>query len=213
MTLRGASLWAAGCLLASFLFFAFALPPLLQSRSYGSPFQQIVLSFLPLLERLYEPYTLEDGASIRGLIVLGGHTSRANAAKKLLMSHPDARVLATGPGDRELQILETLPVPPGNLTIISGQFDTFGEATAIGGQLDIRPGDTWLLVTSAIHMPRALATFRAQCLRVYPWPVRDSLPSPHHAAPVIYREMMALLVYVLQGRIGPIARRSAPCTS
>jgi len=34
-----------------------------------------------------------------------------------------------------------------------------------------KPGDTWLLVTSAWHMPRAMACFRAEKLDVIPYPV------------------------------------------
>ena len=32
------------------------------------------------------------------------------------------------------------------------------------------PGDRWILVTSAAHMPRSVGTFRGQGFDVIPWP-------------------------------------------
>ena len=37
--------------------------------------------------------------------------------------------------------------------------------------VDPKPGQRWLLVTSAWHMPRAMAAFRKAGFQVEPWPV------------------------------------------
>jgi uncharacterized SAM-binding protein YcdF (DUF218 family) len=45
--------------------------------------------------------------------------------------------------------------------------------------LQPRPGEVWLLVTSAAHMPRAVGSFRAVGFPVVPWPV-DYRTDPLH---------------------------------
>lgn len=57
---------------------------------------------------------------------------------------------------------------------VTGQVDnTAEEAIAVGRILDVRPGTRKiiLLVTSAIHMPRALMLFQRTGLQVIPYPV------------------------------------------
>jgi uncharacterized SAM-binding protein YcdF (DUF218 family) len=39
-----------------------------------------------------------------------------------------------------------------------------------------RPGERWLLVTSAAHMPRAIAVFRKVGFAVEPWPSTTAPP-------------------------------------
>ena len=48
-----------------------------------------------------------------------------------------------------------------------------GAGAAIERVLDLQPqpGETWLLVTSASHMPRSVGVFRQIGWEVVPWPV------------------------------------------
>jgi uncharacterized SAM-binding protein YcdF (DUF218 family) len=68
------------------------------------------------------------------------------------------------------ELLESFGVPHESILIDSNSRDTHENAVntaAIWREKGFRSG---LLVTSAFHMPRALATFRAIGLDVTPWP-------------------------------------------
>ena len=76
------------------------------------------------------------------------------------------------------------------------------------------PGERWLLVTSAYHMPRAMGCFRAAGFDVTPWPVdyrtrgpQDLLrfpPRPSEAwrrLDLAAKEWIGLLIYRLLGKL------------
>jgi uncharacterized SAM-binding protein YcdF (DUF218 family) len=76
-----------------------------------------------------------------------------------------------------------------------------------------RPGETWLLVTSASHMPRAVACFRAAGFAIVPYPVdyrvrevgrfggpRVSMARGLEALDLAAHEWAGLVAYRLLGR-------------
>ena len=75
-----------------------------------------------------------------------------------------------------------------------------------------RPGETWLLVTSASHMPRAVGVFRHAGWDVVPWPVNYrtgrslavwyDAPFPERLGQfeVALKEWIGLIAYRLMGR-------------
>jgi uncharacterized SAM-binding protein YcdF (DUF218 family) len=80
----------------------------------------------------------------------------------------------------------------------------------------VSPGssETWLLVTSAFHMPRSMALFRKADFEVLPWPVdyrtsgkegiglfRDNANDSLQNASLGLREWIGLIAYWLSGRI------------
>jgi len=80
--------------------------------------------------------------------------------------------------------------------------------------LQPKPGERWLLVTSAFHMPRSVGLFRKVGFPVEPYPVdwrvggRDDLFSFNNVAvdglghtDTAVREWMGLFAYRLTGRI------------
>ncbi|MGD5699712.1 YdcF family protein, partial [Xanthomonas citri pv. citri] len=80
-----------------------------------------------------------------------------------------------------------------------------------------KPGEHWLLVTSAFHMPRAMGIFRKAGFDVEPYPVdwrmggRDELFTFTHAGndglektEIAVREWIGLLAYRLMGRTGEL---------
>ncbi|RUT83307.1 YdcF family protein, partial [Mesorhizobium sp. M7A.T.Ca.US.000.02.1.1] len=77
-----------------------------------------------------------------------------------------------------------------------------------------KPGETWLLVTSAFHMPRAKALFDKAGFATVPWPVdyrtsgkegiglfRDNPADSLQATTMAIREWIGLFAYWLSGRI------------
>jgi uncharacterized SAM-binding protein YcdF (DUF218 family) len=63
---------------------------------------------------------------------------------------------------------QAVGVQKADIMVTSSVTNTLEEAQAVSQLL---PGKTVLLVTSAFHMPRALAIFQAAGLQVYPFPV------------------------------------------
>ena len=77
-----------------------------------------------------------------------------------------------------------------------------------------KPGETWLLVTSAFHMPRSMALFRKAGFPVVPWPVDYRTAGERASAcsattrsircrkpTMAVREWIGLVAYWLSGRI------------
>lgn len=90
---------------------------------------------------------------------------------------------------------------------------TYEEALLAIEQVRPAPGSTWLLVTSALHMPRAYLTFRTQGWTLVPYPVdyrTTERVSPRFEVRIgdrlaaldrVVREWGAYLVYRSAGRI------------
>ena len=138
-------------------------------------------------------------ARVDGVVVLGGgvdsRTSDAigrpamNAAGErmtemvaLARRFPDAKIVFSGgsglvlrPDLEEARWVETLAgelgVPAGHLLVESDSRNTWENALYTKALVQPRPDETWLLVTSAWHMPRAVGSFRAAGWTVVPWPV------------------------------------------
>jgi uncharacterized SAM-binding protein YcdF (DUF218 family) len=90
--------------------------------------------------------------------------------------------------------------------------NTWENALFSRRQVQPRPGETWVLVTSAIHMPRAVAAFAAVDWPVLPWPVAYrtrraldwkpgvNLPARMRVLDIAVHEWVGMLVYRLRGR-------------
>lgn len=123
--------------------------------------------------------------SYTGLVVLGGGIERMplwlgrdpvirdNSAERmkvpvtLVRRHVHLRLLFTG-GDGELW---SQGVPPERMLFERAARTTYENAILSAAMPDVNKTQPWLLVTSAWHMPRALATFRAAGWNVTPYPV------------------------------------------
>lgn len=142
---------------------------------------------------------------VQGIVVLGGsinpglsaarHSPQFNdAAERLTVmaslarAYPDARVLyAGGSGsltnqrDKEADVLplvlESMGVPLERVEIEFESRNTYENATKTLAIAGPEPGGTWLLVTSAFHMPRAVGCFRrAGWPEMVPYPVDFRFP-------------------------------------
>jgi uncharacterized SAM-binding protein YcdF (DUF218 family) len=135
-----------------------------------------------------------------GVVILGGalepaYVSQGNqqaalnsAAERmtmpvsLLRQFPHLRLLFTG-GEGELfaqglseavrakVFFDSLGVPPQKVIYESKSRTTFENAIFSAGLPGVNPAQGWLLLTSASHMPRAMAAFKKAGWNVTPYPV------------------------------------------
>lgn len=147
----------------------------------------------PLEDRFERPANL---TAPDGIIVLGGDISaamledrgvlapngaRLTEAVALARRFPLARVVFTGGSANLLaksipeaeaaeKFLAAMGVPGGRTTFESRSRNTSENAMLTRDLVSPRPGEQWLLVTSAFHMPRAIGAFRHAGFDVTAWP-------------------------------------------
>lgn len=109
----------------------------------------------------------------RGLNALNGAADRMTETATLARRYPSARIVFTGGvatlmGDTSLTeadiaraLFADFGLAPERVVYEDRARDTFENAVFTQRLVAPRPGERWLLVTSAFHMPRAIATFRA----------------------------------------------------
>jgi uncharacterized SAM-binding protein YcdF (DUF218 family) len=194
---------------------------------------------LPLEQRF--PHWRAEGNAPDGIIVLGGAigpaissargqpqlneaAERMTAAADLARRYPQARIVFSG-GDPSLlgdgiseasfavPVLESFGIARERIVIESRSRNTHENATLSKALLDPKPGERWLLLTSAFHMPRAVGCFRRAGFAVEPYPVdwrthgMSDLLSPFGTltgglarTDVAMREWIGLIAYWLTGR-------------
>jgi len=150
----------------------------------------------PLEDRFPPPPV--DAPAPDGIIVLGGAIrsieSRARGlavseegdrvvqAALLARRYPGARILFSGgngsltlndnsESDEAKKLLVALGVDPARITLESGSRNTDENARFAAATVHPRPGQRWLLVTSAFHMPRSMGLFEKAGFDVVAWPV------------------------------------------
>lgn len=155
---------------------------------------------LAALENQYPP--APSLARVDGIIVLGGAEDlaawddrgapglndageRVIAGAALARRFPQARLVFTGgsaslvraedhrgPAGVTRAFWQALGVPDAQMTFEDRSRNTSENAQMTLALVAPQPGETWVLVTSAWHMPRAMETFqRAGWTGLVPWPV------------------------------------------
>jgi uncharacterized SAM-binding protein YcdF (DUF218 family) len=201
------------------------------------PLDQPVL--LPLENRFPRP--AQEPAHIDGILVLGGaveqHLTKAHgipalngAAERmtepvaLMRRHPEARLVFTGgsaslapDGSTEADVARRLwldlGVPADRMAFETQSRNTFENAAFTLRMVGPKPGETWLLITSASHMPRSMGVFRqAGWAGIIAWPVNyrtslgpqvwldGTLPARLRDFEWGTREWVGLVAYWLMGR-------------
>ena len=144
------------------------------------------------------PQVAEPPPRVDGVIVLGGAVddltsadhdtpvlneaaNRLTTFAMLARRYPAARMVFTG-GSAQLvsgaqseagftrELLEGIGLPPGRVTYEDRSLTTVQNATFTRDLVHPAPGEVWLLVTSASHMPRAVGVFRGAGWPVVAWP-------------------------------------------
>ena len=200
------------------------------------------LLIAPLENRIARPALPER---IAGIIVLGGgidgEVGRARGITeltaggdrfveglRLALAHPEAKIIITGgfgslvaEGDSDATAAERFYTGMGiarDRLVLEGQSrNTAENATMTRDMLGAGEDGAVVLVTSAFHMPRATAFFRAAGLKVVSWPVdyRSTGDEPFRFDPTnppenllttttAIREWVALLIYSSLGQIDSI---------
>lgn len=147
-----------------------------------------------------------DVAAARGAPALGPAAERLTALVELARRYPGARILFTG-GDAGLvprgvteaalarSFLASQGVPAGRVEYEDRARSTRDNAALTLPLAAPRPGEVWLLVTSANHMARAMGAFRrAGWPEPVPWPVdhRTTGREPPLAVPALGERLAEL---------------------
>lgn len=184
------------------------------------------------LERRF-PANPQLPSRVDGIIVLGGFldpvlsdywqqaevsdsVERGLAFAALARQHPEAKLVMSGgsaalvlddlrEADYTPLLLDTLQLDASRVLLERDSRNTSENASYSKALAQPQPGDTWVLVTSASHMPRAVGVFCQQGWPVVPWPV------DHQWSPAANRPGFSLignwltLNYVLHEWLGLLA--------
>ncbi|MFG1248607.1 YdcF family protein [Xanthobacter flavus] len=196
-----------------------------------------------LLNPLEERFPIYRGdAPVTGVIILGGAEvpevglargvpafanagERAIAFGALARKHPEARLAFIGGSGQlfsdgvasEARMMQmTLPdlgIAPDRVEYEVNSRNTAENAEFAKEMLKPSPGERWLLVTSAFHMPRAVGCFRKAGFDVVPYPVDFRTIGPSQlndtfsraasgldVADVSVKEWVGLVAYYLSGK-------------
>ena len=125
---------------------------------------------------------VSDLSAARGQAVFGRSGERLTAIAALAQRYPAARIVFTGgssnllfrdaiEADYALAVLQQLGVARERIVLEIRARNTAENATFTAALVNPQPGQRWLLVTSAAHMPRAVGAFRRAGFPVEAYPV------------------------------------------
>jgi len=194
---------------------------------------------LPLESRF--PTATPLPAAVTGIIVLGGtydsevtnqrgqmalneSAERIMALGDLARRYPQARVIYSGGGSSftpdttpEATLVErtapALGLDPARIEYERASLNTYENAVFSKELARPRAGETWLLVTSAFHMPRSMGVFRQAGFEVQPYPVDFRTAGPNsllrpfgfvgeglRRTDIAAKEWIGLVAYYLTGK-------------
>jgi uncharacterized SAM-binding protein YcdF (DUF218 family) len=165
-----------------------------------------------------------DLSAARGSLEVNGAAERVFAMLELAQQFPQARIVFSG-GSGDLfdnslpeapfagRVMARFGVAPDRITLEGTSRTTYENAVFSRQLVSPKPGERWLLVTSAFHMPRSMGAFRAAGFDVEAYPVDwrsrgwidaaspfDSLSSGLGRTDAAMHEWIGLLTYRLTGR-------------
>jgi uncharacterized SAM-binding protein YcdF (DUF218 family) len=202
------------------------------------------------LENRFPPWD-GRGTAPTGIVVLGGAfetvvaatrpdiplneaAERMIASAALARRYPEARIVFTGgvgsliyggPTEGELarRFYADLGIAPNRIVIEEASRDTAENAALTKPLANPKPGERWLLVTSAYHMPRSVGAFRRVGFAVEAYPVDYRTRGPEDLArpfaslgeglrrsDTAVREWIGLVAYWLSGRTSELFPAPSP---
>jgi len=149
-----------------------------------------------------------------GIILLHGTSGLGGieAMSTLSKNYPKARLIFSGfsapqPNDYWLKIFVLLGGDPTRIYVETRPRTTSEDAFYTAALLKPKPGESWLLITSASHMPRAVGCFRVAGFQVEPYPVEFTTSRAFALGlPALYdldaaaKEWIGLVAYRLMGK-------------
>lgn len=168
----------------------------------------------------------EDGriSQARGQLTLNEAGERVSEAVRLARLLPDAPLIFTGGagsivrkeipgGENVVAYWRDSGIAASRIRLEGRSITTYENAQFTRDLLKPRPGQRWLLVTSAAHMPRAVGLFRKAGFDVVPHPVDYRTQGPEEASRMFSslprgmqrvdeatREWISLIAHRLAGR-------------
>ncbi len=173
-------------------------------------------------------YMVGDVDASRGGYELNSAADRIVETMRLARLYPQAKIVVSGgagaffaasarDADSTRTLLHDLGFSGDRYIFENRSRNTVENARYSMALAQPKPGETWLLVTSAYHMPRAVGCFRAAGFRVTAWPVdyktraheglSFDLDAPDDALSrldVAVREWIGLAAYRLAGKTGAL---------
>lgn len=118
----------------------------------------------------------------RNQVLLSGSAERLTTAVALVRDHPQLKILHTGysgklddrgwsEADMASRFFAEQGIAPGRVLYESRSRDTYENAMFSRQVEGVDAMKRWLMITSARHMPRAMAVFRKAGWNVVAWPV------------------------------------------
>ena len=152
-----------------------------------------------------------------GIIMLAGITDEAiDVASRLSQQYPKARLVFTGfgsPNTRLNKRFADLGGDPARISMVEPKSrTTFEDALYSAALLKPKSDERWLLITTAVHMPRSVGSFRVAGFQVEPYPVDSFTGGP--SGPFLFdigssalfqfdravKEWIGLIAYRLMGK-------------
>jgi uncharacterized SAM-binding protein YcdF (DUF218 family) len=174
------------------------------------------------LEQRFPPWEARS-QPIDGIIVLGGESGeRITILAELNREFPQARMVYSGPGeDRDAEELLAKFARLGGdrkrVTMEKRSRNTFENAVYSKELIKPNSNERWLLVTAALHMPRAIGCFRRVGFKVEAYPtqytttertyLKTAFGLGSRALSVLdgaMKEWIGLFVYWLTGKISEL---------
>ncbi|WP_420961984.1 YdcF family protein [Brucella sp. IR073] len=200
------------------------------------------IMLLPLEDRFTRPAL---PARIDGIVVLGGYMEgEINASRgghevngaadriietmRLARHYPEARIVVSGGEGTFFEdsvpdaistraLFRDFSLTGDRLFFEDRSRNTYENAVYSREMVKPQPGETWLLVTSAFHMPRSVGCFRQAGFPVIAWPVDYSTRPDRHftidlqnplgnltQVTIAMREWLGLAAYWFSGKIGEV---------
>jgi uncharacterized SAM-binding protein YcdF (DUF218 family) len=148
------------------------------------------------LEDRFAQVPITDSAKIDGIVVLGGAigsgrgqvrfseaASRMTYAAALAKKHPNAKLVFTGgstnliaavtqtEADSAAQFFAEMGIESNRIILENKARNTYENGVLTARMVTPKPGERWILITSAYHMPRAIGVFRKAGLNLEAYPV------------------------------------------
>jgi uncharacterized SAM-binding protein YcdF (DUF218 family) len=164
----------------------------------------------------------------RGEVALNEAAERMTAIAELARRFPDARIVFSGGSGRIIydgvseaslagRLFESFGIAKERILLEDKSRDTDENARFTRELVEPKPGERWLLVTSAHHMPRSVGVFRAAGIPVEAFPVDyrtrgaidllrpfSNVGDGLRRTDTAMREWIGLAVYRMTGRIAEL---------